>query len=713
MCFLLSGSTWYLGAIVDFNNKLRETDETNNTLAGNMINVTEAPQYTIETRNSGGGTIIPEGPVTVTAGARLTFRFTPEPGYLIRDVLLDGESLGARSAFIFEYIDAGHTLEVSFIPEVYTITTTVYGPGEVKPSASITVPRGASQTLEFLPTEYGYGVGAIIVNGFYKEPSGSYTLESVTFDQSVIVRFVPLMHTINASAGESGSISPTGNKRYTHGSSASYAITPAAGYRIADVLVDTASVGAVPTYTFSDITAPHTITASFAANPTFAISAAVIEGAGFITPAGQTVLLGGMSQKYVVTPSSGFRIGNVRVNEIDQGAIASYTFSNVSADQKIEVQFIPDTLTITTIIQGSGTVDPSVLVSVPRGGSQTLRFLPGTGYKVDYVIVNGFNKGALDSYTFASVTSNQDLTVRFIPLMHTISASVGSNGSISPLGSRNYLHDTSATYSITPAVGYRIDKVVVDNTSVGAVPTYTFDRISAAHTISANFIPNPTFTITASARGEGTITPDGPTALLGGMSQKYLMTPAQGHRVGTVWVNGSDKGAISSYTFSDVNADQKIEVQFIPDTLSITTSIQGSGSVDPSTLVSVPRGGSQTVRFLPDAGYKVDYVLVNGFNKGALDSYAFTNVTSNQALTVRFVPLTHIITASAGANGSISPTGSKKYTHSSSATYSITPAAGFRVAEVRVDGVPVEAVTRYVFENITAPHTISASFAAN
>ncbi|NTU70899.1 MAG: hypothetical protein HGB10_03645 [Coriobacteriia bacterium] len=58
-------------------------------------------------------------------------------------------------------------------------------------------------------------------------------------------------------------MSPAGATSVTEGTSQAYTITPAAGYQIANVTVDGTSVGAVSTYTFSNVTAPHTISASF------------------------------------------------------------------------------------------------------------------------------------------------------------------------------------------------------------------------------------------------------------------------------------------------------------------------------------------------------------------------------------------------------------------------------------------------------------------
>mgnify|MGYP000556269887 CR=1 FL=1 len=70
-------------------------------------------------------------------------------------------------------------------------------------------------------------------------------------------------YTITATAGEGGSITPNGDVSVKEGASQTFAITADNGYEIADVLVDGNSVGAVETYTFDEVKANHTISASF------------------------------------------------------------------------------------------------------------------------------------------------------------------------------------------------------------------------------------------------------------------------------------------------------------------------------------------------------------------------------------------------------------------------------------------------------------------
>lgn len=72
-------------------------------------------------------------------------------------------------------------------------------------------------------------------------------------------------HTITATAGEGGSISPSGAVIVTDGADQAFTITANKGYVISDVKVDGVSVGAVNSYAFSDVTSDHAIEVTFAA----------------------------------------------------------------------------------------------------------------------------------------------------------------------------------------------------------------------------------------------------------------------------------------------------------------------------------------------------------------------------------------------------------------------------------------------------------------
>ena len=88
--------------------------------------------------------------------------------------------------------------------------------------------------------------------------------ESDSKSVDILVAYTTLtITTITSSAGPNGSISPSGNIIIDQGSDKSFIISPDAGYQIADVLVDGSSVGAVSSYTFTNVSQAHTISATF------------------------------------------------------------------------------------------------------------------------------------------------------------------------------------------------------------------------------------------------------------------------------------------------------------------------------------------------------------------------------------------------------------------------------------------------------------------
>ncbi|MCI6255508.1 MAG: InlB B-repeat-containing protein [Clostridiales bacterium] len=82
----------------------------------------------------------------------------------------------------------------------------------------------------------------------------------------------------------------------------------------------------------------------------------------------------------------------------------------------------------------------------------------------------------------------------------TITVTAGSGGKVDPSGTISVTKGQSKTLTITPDDGYVIKDVVVDGKSVGAVATYTLDKISAAHTIRVSFEKEETDQPTPSAR---------------------------------------------------------------------------------------------------------------------------------------------------------------------------------------------------------------------
>jgi subtilisin family serine protease len=159
-------------------------------------------------------------------------------------------------------------------------------------------------------------------------------------DVSVTGTSAGTTYTIAASAGAGGSISPSGNVTVSEGSNQTFTIAANNGFEIADVLVDGISVGAVSEYTFTNVSADHSIAASFVEVPviTYTINASAGTG-GSISPSGTITVVEGDNQSFSITPNNGFVITDVVVDANSVGAVTAYTFNNVTADHTIHAAF--------------------------------------------------------------------------------------------------------------------------------------------------------------------------------------------------------------------------------------------------------------------------------------------------------------------------------------------------------------------------------------
>ena len=153
--------------------------------------------------------------------------------------------------------------------------------------------------------------------------------------------------------------------------------------------------------------------------------------------------------------------------------------------------------------------------------------------------------------------------------------------------------------------------------------------------------------------------------------------------------------------------------RYTPTTCGISVTCGAGGSVSPAPVsgtITVNYGADQRVEFIPDTGYRVKSVTVDGVSQGAVSAYTFRQITAAHSIAVEFEKQKFEITASAGAGGSISPSGKQTVEYGSSKTFTITPSTGYEVTAVYVDGVNQGRIGSYTFSGITSAHSITVSF---
>jgi hypothetical protein len=659
------------------------------------------------------GTIIPSGAVKVAAGANQTFVITPNPGHHIDDVKVDDVSVGAVSTYTFTNVNSDHSIFVYFHPYKYIITAQVGEHGTITPLGTAEVEYGGSQTYTITP-DVGYLIKDVLVDGVSVGPVATYTFSNVTGDHYIEADFIlGGSYIIIATAGINGTITPSGQLSIPVGGSQTFKITPDAGHHIENVMVDGVSVGAVSTYTFSNVTANHTINANFAINVDTNIIIATAGEHGSITPSGQVDVLIGGNQTFTITPDAGYHIKDVIVDGTSMGAVSQYTFTNVIVNHTIGATFAINTYLITATAGEHGSITPSGQVDVLIGGNQTFTITPDAGYHIEDVMVDGASVGAVSQYTFNNVTTDHTINATFAinVITHIITATAGEHGSISPSGEIGVLTGEAQTFTIAPDADYHILDVFVDGASVGAVDTYTFTNVAANHTINATFTID-TYIITATAGEHGKITPSGQVRVAHGDSKTFTIIPDVGYHILDVIVDGDSVGTVDSYTFTNVTTEHTISVTFVASIYTLTATAGDHGSITPSGEIKVEYGKNQVFTMTPDEGYHVKTVVVDNSPGFPGNSYTFTNVMADHTINVEFELNTYLIITKAGEHGKITPSGEVNVNHGSNQTFAITPDAGYVISNVSVDAKSAGRVSSYTFENVIANHFIEANFLA-
>lgn len=522
----------------------------------------ESTNYTVYATAGSGGTISPSGSQTVTPGSGITFSIAPNNGYLINTVTVDNVSVGPVSSYTFSAVSANHTISATFRPSTYTITSSAGTGGSISPSGSTSVSYGGSRTYSITPST-GYRISDVRVDNVSIGAVNTYTFSNVMANHSITASFAIITFSINASSGSGGSISPGGTVTVNYGSDRTFSIAPATGYYISDVEVDNSSVGRVTSYTFEDVISNHSISATFSILR-YTITASSGAG-GSVTPAGTSTFNYGSNATFNITPSTGYRIADVRIDNVSAGAISSYTFSNITSDHTISASFAIITFSLNSSAGNGGSITPQGVTTVNYGTGQKYTVTPSTGYYISDVKVDNVSVGPVSEYNFTNITGNHSISASFSIITFVMTSSSNTGGVVSPAGNTTVNYGSDLTYDFTPDYGFRIKDVIVDNVSKGKITSFAFTGITDNHSISVVYEPIPVYSITATAAAGGSITPAGTTDIFEGSDLTFSIIPDPEYRILAVSVDNLSVGSVPEYTFSDITGNHVIKASFTTD----------------------------------------------------------------------------------------------------------------------------------------------------
>ena len=184
----------------------------------------------------------------------------------------------------------------------------------------------------------GYYIESVTVNDEPVSITDSILSLEITQNTTILVSAKKKIFDVNINNTENGQILLSANKA-EYGENCTAQIIPDTGYIVADVLVDGVSVGAVKTYTITNITQSHTITAVFEELiETLTVTAKYGEG-GYVVPARSVINKGGSIRFNTVT-DYGYQVSRILVNGEEKHFTTSLiTLDNILNNTEIIVEF--------------------------------------------------------------------------------------------------------------------------------------------------------------------------------------------------------------------------------------------------------------------------------------------------------------------------------------------------------------------------------------
>ena len=338
-----------------------------------------------------------------------------------------------------------------------------------------------------------------------------------------------------------------------------------------------------------------------------------------------------------------------------------------------------------------------------------------------------FTMGSVNVNLFAQWTANPTYTVAYY-----------GNGAISgtaPKDNNNYLTGVTVAVlgntALLARTGYTFtgwDTVISGNGANFAVGA-TFKMASANDTLFAQW--TPTFTVTYNANGGGGAAPNDNNSYLSGATVTVLGAGAltKTNNTFTGW-NRAQNGSLKSYAPGDtlimgsVNVTLFAQWTIIP-TFTVTYNANGAtgGSV-PKDTAHYAQGQNDTIRSNTGSLVIAGFTFIgwntqaNGLGVSYTQGLIIAMGPSNLVLYAQWTAKpTFTIFTSSGANGLISPSGNVTVMSGANQTFMIVPDSNnlivYHIVNVMVDGTSKGAVGTYAFTNVTASHTISATFAVD
>ena len=576
-----------------------------------------------------------------------------------------------------------------FAVNQYTVTFQTDGtPGcTLVGSASQLVNYGASAAPVTAVAPTGWSLVNWTQGGVVYSISNPLTVTNVSGDMTLVAHFATSQYTLAYLAGANGAISGPTPQNVAHGlNGAPVMAVPAVGYHF----VQWSDGSTANPRTDTNVTAPLTVTASFAINQ-YALSylAGANGSISGLTP--QTVNHGATGTAVSAVAATGYHF----VQWSDGSTANPRVDANVTAPLTVTASFAINQYTLTYLAGANGSISGLTPQTVNHGTSGTaVMAVAAAGYH----FVQWSDGVKANPRTDANVTANVTVTATFTINKYALTYLAGTNGSISGLISQTVSHGASGSaVTAMPDEGYHFVQWSDGSTANPRTDT----NVTAPLTVTASFAINQ-YALSYLAGANGSISGLTPQTVNHGMSGTAVTAvPAKGYH----FVEWNDGLTDNPRTDGNVTANKTMTASFAIDQFTLTYLAGANGSIAGSSPQTVNYGTSGTaVTATPDEGYH----FVQWSDGVKANPRADVNVTTHVTVTASFAINQYALTYLAGANGAISGPTPQTVDHGTSGTAVLaTPATGYHFMQWS-DG---STANPRLDANVTAPLTVTASFA--
>jgi len=566
---------------------------------------------------------------------------------------------------------------IPVLAESITIQASAGPNGNIFPNDFVLVESGEDQTFTFAPDSHYYISSLIVDSQAVDIPEdNTYTILDVQEPHSIEVYYSLETYTIDVTCGENGMISPSEDQQTVEfGGEQIFSITPDVFYHLDSLLVDGQPAALTDdTYTFSNISANHSIEVTFALN-TYTITVFAGSG-GSIDPSGIVQVEENGWQTFDIYPDEGYEIDYVVVDGESVGSVPYVDFNDIAGDHSIEAYFVasqaPAIYTITALAGDNGNITPNGNISVNEGDCLDFVITPDDNFQITDVLIDGESLGSTAGYTFFDVTNDHTISATFAINLYCITAIAGENGSISPFGEVSVNAGDNQTFVITADENYYVDSVLVDGESVGLTEeAYSFIAVMDNHSFDVTFALN-TYKLTYTAGAHGSV---GGTLIqtvdYGANGRAVTAIPTTGYH----FVNWSDNSTANPRSDLNVSANKAVTANFAINVYTLTYTSGANGSIGGTLTQTVNHGGDgSAVTAIPTTGYH----FVNWSDNSTANPRTDLNVSANKAVTANFAINVYTLTYTSGANGSIGGTLTQTVNHGGDGSaVTALPATGY------------------------------------